>query len=38
MLVFTNLVGVIGGLAMHEGWRTQAVLERLPQQRVSTVT
>ena len=33
----TNLMGAVGGLTMHEGRRTQTVLERLAQQRVAPV-
>lgn len=31
-------MGAVGGLAMHDVRRTQAVLERLAQQRVAAVT
>lgn len=34
----TDLMGAVGGLAMHEGRGAQGVLERLPQQRVAPVT
>lgn len=34
----TDLMGAVGGLTMHEGRRTQAVLEGLTQQRVASIT
>ena len=34
----TDLMGVIGGLSVHERWGTEAVLQGLAQQGVAAVT